>query len=282
VVRDDLLLEMSAGEATAFGFCKAIISNDAGLLKRYDLASITPLDPTWSEDFASWMTSIYVRGFLMVVVLLGAYVEFHTPGVGVPGLVALSALAILVGAPYLSGLATIWEILAIVVGFVLIALEVFVIPGFGMAGISGAILLLVGLLGTFVPDEPGRSFPFYLPSLPSTIEWFKQGMIAMTGAMAVSLAGMVVLSRYLPRTMMFRRIAPANPTPSDVIVDDEYLGVARISDMGLTEGPLHPAGKARFGATLVDVVTQGEYLERGQRVEVIEHRGNKIVVRAAT
>ncbi len=282
IVRDDLLLEMSAGEASAYGFCKAIISDEAGLLKRYDLASITPLDPTWSEEFAFWMTSLYVRGFLMVIVLLGAYVEFHTPGVGVPGLVALIALAVFVGAPYLSGLATVWEILAIVIGFVLIALEVFVIPGFGMAGISGAILLLVGLLGTFVPDEPGRPFPFYLPSLPSTIEWFKQGMIAMTGAMAVSLAGMVVLSRYLPRTMMFRRIAPPNPTPSDVMVDDEYLGVARIGDMGLSEGPLHPAGKARFGVTLVDVVTQGEYLERGQRIEVIEHRGNKVVVRAAT
>jgi len=282
VVRDDMLLEMSAGEASAFGFCKAIISDRAGIMERYNLGSLTTLDPTWSEDLAFWMTSMYVRGFLMLIVLLGAYVEFHTPGVGVPGLVALIALAIFVGAPYLSGLANMWELIVIVVGVALLALELFVIPGFGLAGISGIVLLFVGLLGTFVPDEPGRPFPFYMPTLQSSIEWLKQGIIAMTGAMAASLAGMVMLSRYLPGTTMFRRIAPANPTPSDVLIDDEYLGVARIGDVGVAEGPLHPAGKARFGSSLVDVVTQGDYLERGQRVEVIEHRGNRVVVRAVS
>lgn len=282
VVRDDMLLEMSAPEAYAFGFCAAIISDEAGIIERYELTSLDRYDPTWSEDLAFWMTSMYVRGFLMLIVLLGAYVEFHTPGVGVPGLTALIALAIFVGAPYLSGLANIWELVVILLGVVLILLEMFVIPGFGVAGISGAILLLFGLLGTFVPDEPGRSFPFAIPTLDSTMEWLKQGMMVMTGAMAASLAGMVILSRYLPKTTMFRRIAPANPTPSDVIADDEYLGVARIGDVGVTVGPLRPAGKARFGSTLVDVVTQGDYLEQGQRIEVIEHRGNRIVVRTVT
>jgi membrane-bound serine protease (ClpP class) len=282
VVRSDMLLEMSAGEASAFGFCKAIISDQAGIMKRYGLSSLVTLDTSWSEDLASWMTSIYVRGFLMLIVLLGAYVEFHTPGVGVPGLVALIALAIFVGAPYLSGLANIWELVAILVGVVLLALEIFVIPGFGVAGITGIILLLVGFLGTFVPDEPGRPFPFYLPEFQSSLEWLKQGIIAMSCAMAASLAGMVMLSRYLPRTTLFRRIVPANPTPSDVLVDDEYLGVARIGDTGVTVGPLRPAGKARFGSSLVDVVTQGDYLDRGQRIEVIEHRGNRVVVRAVS
>ncbi|MGD2110398.1 MAG: NfeD family protein, partial [Phycisphaerae bacterium] len=204
--------------------------------------------------------------------------EFHTPGVGVPGLVALICLAIFVGAPYLTGLANIWEILFIVVGLLLISLEVFVIPGFGVAGISGIILLLVGLIATFVPDLPNR--PLYLPTLPSTINGIKIAVTTLVCSMAVSLIGMVMISRYLPRMPVLGNIVPENPTPSEVQVDDPYRGLARVGDIGVSAGDLHPAGKARFGAQLVDVVTQGEYVDTGIRVEVIERRGNRVVVRA--
>jgi len=280
VVQDNQLLEMSAGEAEAYGFSKGIVAKESDLKARYDLATVVRIEPTWSEALAYWLTSIYVRGFLMVIILLGAYVEFHTPGVGVPGLVALICLAIFVAAPYLTGLANVWEILCIALGFGLIALEVFVIPGFGIAGIAGITLVLVGLLTTFVPEEPGQPFPFYLPSLPGTIAYAKLALVTVVASMVTSLIGMAMLSRFLPRMPMLRRIVPANPTPSDVQVDDPYRGLARVGDVGDAEGPLHPAGKARFGAQLVDVVTQGEYLERGTRLEVIERRGNRVVVRA--
>ena len=281
IVRDDQLLEMSAGEAQAYGFSKGVVANEAELRARYGIVSIIRLDPSWSEALAYWLTSIYVRGFLMLIILLGAYVEFHTPGVGVPGLVALIALAVFVGAPYLTGLANMWEIIFIVVGMLLMALEIFVIPGFGAAGIGGIILVIIGLLATFVPDEPGRSVPLYIPSLSSTWYGLKVAIITIVSSMAASLAGMVILSRFLPQMPMFRRIVPANPTPSEVQMDDPYRGAGRVGDRGVAEGPLHPAGKARFGAMLVDVVTQGEYLDQGTPVEVIERRGNRVVVRAA-
>jgi membrane-bound serine protease (ClpP class) len=280
VVRDDQLLQMSPSEAYAYGFSKGIVANDQDIQQRYGLASLARLSPLWSESLALWMTSIWVRGFLMVIILLGAYVEFHTPGVGVPGLVALIALGIFVGAPYLAGLANVWEILFIAVGFLLIALEIFVIPGFGVPGILGIVLVLIGLLATFVPDEPGRSVPLYIPSLPSTVEGLKIALGTLVASMAASLAGMFVLSRYLPRMPLFGRIVPANPTPSEVAVSDPYSGLARVGDIGMTAGPLRPAGKARFGPQLVDVVTQGEYLGTGVEIEVIERRGNRVVVRA--
>jgi len=280
VVRDDQLLEMSAGEAYAYGFNKGIVADRDDLKERYALTSVISLEPTWSESFAYWLTSIYVRGFLMVIILLGAYIEFHTPGVGVPGLVALICLAIFVGAPYLAGLANVWEILLIAVGLLLIMLEVFVIPGFGLAGIVGLVLLLLGLIATFVPDEPGRTFPLYIPSLPSTMQWLRMAIATVVSSMIASLIGMFILSKFLPRLPVFRTLVPANPTPSEVAVDDPYRGAARVGDTGQTEGPLHPAGKARFGSVLVDVVTQGEYLETGAQIEVIERRGNRVVVRS--
>jgi len=280
IVRDDELLEMSPGQAQAFGFSKGIVSGEADLQARYNLTDVFRLTPTWSETLADWMTSMYVRGFLMLVILLGAYVEFHTPGVGVAGLTALIALGIFVGAPYLTGLANVWEIVFIVVGVLLIALEIFVIPGFGVAGIGGIVLATIGILATFVPDEPGRWFPLYIPSLASTWAGLQTAVITLVCSMAASLVGMMMLSRYLPRMPVFRRLVPENPTPSQVLAGDPYRGAARVGDIGVAEGPLRPAGKARFGAMLVDCVSQGEYLDAATRIEVVERRGNRVVVRA--
>lgn len=279
IVRDDRLLELSAGEAMAFGFSRGVATQLDDVKARYKLARVLRVDPSWLERFTGWMTSFWVRGFLLVLILLGAYVEFHTPGVGVPGLVALISLGIFVGAPYLNGLANIWEVLFIIGGVSLMALELFVIPGFGIAGISGIALLFIGLLGTFVPDEWGRAVPLFLPTMPQTMDAIRVGIITMVSSMAASLVGIVMLSRFLPRMPLFRGIVPANPTPSQVQTDDPYRGAARIGDLGVSSGPLHPAGKARFGSVLVDVVTQGGYLEADTRVEVIERRGNHVVVR---
>ena len=282
VVQENRLLQMSASEAHAYGFNKELVSNQTALKARYNLTDLVFSVSSWSENLAGWLTSIYVRGFLLLIILLAAYVEFNTPGVGVAGLVALIGLAVFVGAPYLTGLANVWEIALIIVGILLIGLEVFVIPGFGVAGISGIVLVLIGLLATFVPDEPNRTFPLFTPSLPATVEWIKQGIVVLAGSLTLSVVGMFILAKFLPHTRAFNLIAPANPTPSQVRMDDPYAGAARLGDCGFTVGPLRPAGKARFGSTLVDVVSEGDFVEADVKVEVIERRGNHVTVRPVT
>ena len=165
--------------------------------------------------------------------------------------------------------------------FGLIGVEIFVIPGFGVAGVSGILLVLVGLLATFVPTEPGRSFPIYIPSMPDTMRFVERGVITLASSLLMSLVGMYMISRYLPKTPLFRRIAPANPTPSDVLTEDPYRGAARVGDIGDAQTVLRPAGKAMFGNMLVDVATRGEFIEPPCKIEVIERRGNRVVVREA-
>lgn len=282
VVQENRLLQMSCSEAHAYGFNKELVSNQTALKARYTLTDLVLTKASWSENLAGWLTSMYVRGFLLLVILLAAYVEFNTPGVGVAGLVALIGLAIFVGAPYLTGLASVWEIALILVGILLIGLEIFVIPGFGVAGISGVALVLIGLLATFVPDEPNRTFPLFTPSLPVTVEWIKQGIVVLGGSLTASVVGMFILAKFLPHTRAFSLIAPANPTPSQVRMDDPYAGAARLGDCGFTVGPLRPAGKARFGSTLVDVVSEGDFVEGDVKIEVVERRGNHVTVRPVT
>jgi membrane-bound ClpP family serine protease len=93
------------------------------------------------------------------------------------------------------------------------------------------------------------------------------------------LAGAILLSKYLHEIPFLKLAAPASPTHESVEIADPYHGAAQVGDIGIAETPLRPGGSARFGATLVDVVTEGEFLERGTEVEVIERRGNNVAVR---
>ncbi|NOX59494.1 MAG: hypothetical protein GXP29_11645 [Planctomycetes bacterium] len=274
------LLTMRQSKAAAFGFNKAICSSESDLQTRYSLAgSLSTLTSSWSESLTSWLTSMPVRIFLLALLLLGAYVEFHTPGVGVAGLVALICLAIFVGAPYLTGLASVWEIVIILIGFALLAVEVFVIPGFGVAGISGMVCIVVGLLATFVPEEPGRTLPIYWPQFEPGIRGLKVGVTTLASGMMAAIVGMVIISRLMPRLSWMHGAMPLNPVSDDLGQVDPYDGYAREGDVGLVESTLRPSGKVRFGTVLVDVVTEGVFIEPGAEVEVCERQGNRVVVR---
>lgn len=280
VISDTELLTMSQSRAFALGFSSGIVSTIDELRERYGLTGpLTPTGMNWAEVLVSWLTSMPVRGFLLLIVFLGAYVEFNTPGVGVPGLVALIALAVFVVAPFLTGLANTWEIVLIVLGFLLIGLEIFVIPGFGVAGVSGLFLVIAGLLATFMPEEPGRVFPLYWPHLEAGLDGLKRGVITLAVSMGGALVSGIFIGRNIHRIPFLRTIVPENPMPSQVAVDDPYHGLARVGDVGVVEAPLRPAGKARFGSMMVDVVTEGDLVDTGARVEVIERRGNRVVVR---
>ncbi len=282
VVADYALLQMSASEAHAFGFNKGIAGQESDLAQRYGLSSVARAELNWSEELTMWLTSAWIRGILLVIMLLAAYVEFHTPGVGLAGGVALVCLAIFAGAPYLTGLANSWEIIVIGLGIVLLLIEAFVVPGFGLAGISGIVLLTIGLLGTFVPDVPGRTFPIGSPVSSGIWAFLRNGLMTMTLSAALSVVGMYVMGRYLPEMESLRRFIPLNPTPEETAPADDYRGTIRVGDLGRCETPLRPAGKARFGDVLADVISQADFVERGQPVEIVERHGNVIVVRACT
>lgn len=278
---DDKLLTVDQSMAMVLGFCKALVRDERELKTHLGLTPTAPaqrFEQNWSELLVSWLTSPVVRMFLIAMIGLGAYVEFQSPGVGLPGLVALTALAIFLGAPYLTGLANIWEIVVILLGMALILVEIFVLPGFGVAGIGGVMLLLIGLLATFMPEEPGR-MPIYWPQLPQSFDGLKLGLVSLAGGMAMVVGGVVAVGKYLPHIPYLRDVIPPNPTVESVILDDPYEGLAHLGDIGRAESSLRPSGKVRFGSRLVDVVTEGDMLDPGTSVEVIERYGNRVVVR---
>jgi membrane-bound serine protease (ClpP class) len=274
------LLTLSESEALVYGFASGIANDLNQVAAHFGLSG--PLERAeisgW-EKFAMWLNSPLVRGILFIIMLLGAYIEFQSPGLIVPGVTALVALAIFLGAPYAAGLANIWTIMVLVIGLVLLAVELFLIPGFGVVGICGILLILVALVGSFVPAEPGAP-PFSWPSLKGTWDALETGIIVLASSVIIAVTGIALLARYLPSAPLLSRIIPANPQDDAALaIDDPYADVAQVGDIGVVVGDLRPSGQARFGQEVVDVQSQGEYVDAGRRVQVLKRQGPKVVVR---
>jgi membrane-bound serine protease (ClpP class) len=150
-----------------------------------------------------------------------------------------------------------------------------------VAGITGLALLALGLIASFVPAEPiaPSREGFHWPEMELSYDYLYRGLYSLAGGLTGGIAGMVLLARYFPKVPVAGRIIAPNPDHDAVQAVDPYLGIVDLGDIGRSETLLRPAGKARFGDRLVDVVSLGEYIQAGEAIEVVERRGNRVVVR---
>ncbi len=212
---------------------------------------------------------------LMIIGFLGIYIEIKTPGFGLPGILGAACLALFFWGHHIAGLAGMEDLLIFAVGIVLILVEIFLIPGFGFAGIFGIALVLVSLVGAMVRIVPGSGF-----GLPAWADL--QLPIFKTGIALVGIgAGALILGRFLPRSRLFGRLALSTATAAAEGYTASPDTTGRIGQVGVTLNPLHPAGAARFGDERLDVVTSGEFIDAGTPVRIVEAHGNRIVVQKA-
>ena len=209
---------------------------------------------------------------LMVIGFLGIYIEFKTPGFGLPGILGAACLALFFWGHHIAGLAGMEDLMLFVVGIALVLVEIFLIPGFGFAGIFGLALILVSIVGAMVRIVPGGS---WLPAWADLqIPIFKTG-VALVGTGA----GALLLGRFLPRSRFFSKIALGAANTAAAGYTASPNTIFWVGRTGATLTPLHPAGAARIDGERLDVVTSGEFIEAGTPVTVVEARGNRIVVR---
>ena len=235
------------------------------------------LADTWSEQLVGWLTSPAVSGLLMLLGILGIYTEMRTPGVGLPGAVGVVCLAILFGSHYLMGLAAWWEIAVFLIGVVLIALEVFVIPGFGIAGIAGGLCCIIGVLAMFV-DNPVGSWP--IPSGELSLTLFANSVMALAFAAIGAFVLGAIIARCLPGIPILGRLvlAPVDRPPAPPVPEESPRRFVQIGDSGTVESVLRPVGKVRFGEVLLDAVADGKRIDVGAKVRVLRHDGNRLIV----
>jgi membrane-bound serine protease (ClpP class) len=197
------------------------------------------------------------------------------------------ALVALLGAPFLAGLDAVWPLLLFFLGFILLMVELLIIPGFGAFGIIGLICMFVGLVMQIVPT-PGRNL-FNLPSREAAAD-LEASLLWMTAAAAGSLVGLIYLFKSFESIPVLNRmiLREGGPLPAEAIVDAipvsgaEVIGGGSISvgAVGRVVAELHPTGRAEIDGQIIDVVTPGNLIALGQSVCVIEVHGNRIVVDA--
>jgi membrane-bound serine protease (ClpP class) len=207
------------------------------------------------------------RFVLFLLGAVGIYFSIKIPGTGFPEALAVIAFGLYFGAAAIAGFASGFEMILFVVGIVLLAVEIFVIPGFGAAGIAGIGCILVSLALAALPEwEAQNGAEHYLVLL---------GRDLLVGFGAAVIATIAV-ARYLPSIPLFRdlALAPPAPAPSAAGVSGPIVGAP-----GVAETQLRPAGRARIDGRSLDVVADGVFVAAGDAVRVVAVRGNVVVVR---
>jgi membrane-bound serine protease (ClpP class) len=223
--------------------------------------------PNWAEGLVRFLTHPIVTSLLMTVGMLGIFLEIRTPGFGLPGALGIASLALFFWGHWLVQLAGWEELLLVASGFVLLVLEIFVIPGFGFAGVLGVVALLAGLGLSLIGG--GATWGFVAMAMGRVL-------ISVFLALAASL----LLLRFLPRLPFGRQLilgsglAAGGGYASESESDTRWLG-----KHGTTFSPLRPAGIAEIDGERVDVVSDGEFIDLGTPIVVTRVDGNRIVVR---
>jgi membrane-bound serine protease (ClpP class) len=275
VMREQQLIDL--------GFSSGIINTDEELKAFMGAKELARANESWSEGLVRVMTSLPVRGVIIAIFLIAVFVELITPGTGIGATVALIAIIALIAPPAMIGLAGWWEIIAIIVGLMLLAIEAFVLPGFGIFGILGVISLFAGILWTFIPAGSSLSNPSTQQDLLGAV---------VTVMLAGFSAAIVIwfIGRNIERVPLFDKLIlstasgigaePRNQSLfSAMATDDRTL---RAGETGTATTDLRPAGQADINDTLVDVVAEFGYIEAGTQVRITSVESFRIVVDRVT
>jgi membrane-bound serine protease (ClpP class) len=221
----------------------------------------------WAENLVRFLTHPVVSSLLITVGMLGIIIEIRTPGLGVPGTLGITSLALFFWGHWLVQLAGWEELLLVGVGLGLLVIEVFVLPGFGVAGALGIVSLLAGLSLSLV--GAGASWEFILRAVSRVVV-----------ALLIAFVASLIILRFLPRLPFARRLilqtgllagARGGSAPES---DRRWLGKS-----GTALSPLRPAGIAEIEGERVDVVSEGDLIDAGVPLVVTRVDGNRIVVR---
>ena len=260
-------LWLSADDAATYlpGISK--VEGRAAFWELYNLTGdLELLEPNWVDVLVGALASPAVGVFLLILGGAALYAELHSPGIGVGAFVAAVCFVLFFWSHYLAGKVEWLQILLFVTGIICLLLEVFVLPGFGVFGLGGGVLIVISLVlacQTFV-----------IPRNAYQAAEFRNSLLAIAAAMVGIVAAASTINRWLPRTPFLGQMVlhPPSGKEAEAIRYSETLAhfEALVGMLGKTTTPLMPGGKARFGKELVDVMTGGEFVDRDCTVEVVD------------
>ena len=268
LVEKGKLLTLTTEEALTNKLADARTDNLDDVLRQAGLAGAEQRSPTpnWAEKVVRFLTDPLVSSLLVSLATIGILLEIRTPGFGVPGIVGISSLSLFLWGHWLVQLAGWEEMLLIAAGLVLLVLEIFVIPGFGIAGALGLLGIVAGLVLSLMGPGPSSQF-------------IAMAAGRILASLLLALLASLALLRFMTRLPIGRKLVldaglgAAQGYTSEPESDHQWLG-----RRGVTLTPLRPAGLVDIDGRRLDVVSDGDLIEAATAVEVVRVDGNRIVV----
>ncbi|MEP4534338.1 MAG: NfeD family protein [Cyclobacteriaceae bacterium] len=276
IATEGKVLTLSVSEAIKYGFCEAQVSSLDEIMQRSGIEEydVTVFDLSTTEKIIALFINPFVSGILILIIIGGIYFELQTPGVGFPILASLVALVLYFTPYYLNGLAENWELIIFGVGILLIALEIFVIPGFGVAGISGLTLTLGSLILVMLNND---MFDFSFVGMDQIFMAITTTLMGLVGAIIVMALGGVRLAN----SKVFQRISLPDVQETDKGYSSSfYKSKSLVGKSGTAYTILRPSGRIEIDGDMYDAYTRGEYIEQGSEVIVISDEGTSLKVKA--
>lgn len=274
------LLKLNATLAAELGVARRTVDtqkiSDLYAADGVSLSQVKELQPGWLDQFADFLKRPTVTVILVLVGFIGLILELKVPGLTVPGITAaLCFILVFWSQSRFSGETFVLALLLFILGLALLALEIFVLPGFGAPGVIGLLCVLAGLALVTMQQVPQT-----LSEWGDAASKMAQFLIVLLLAIGVVFWG---LAKFLPSAPLASRLWLPPPTEQDnagmTVLPGMEQAVSLLGAIGTANTALRPAGVVRFGDRFVDVVSEGDYIPAGARVQVIEVEGTRIVVK---
>ncbi|MEQ8473184.1 MAG: NfeD family protein [Marinoscillum sp.] len=278
IATEGKVITFSVSEAIKYGFCEAQLGSIDEIMERSGVSNyvVVPFELGVADKIIALFLNPFVSGILILIIIGGIYFELQTPGVGFPILASIIAAILYFTPYYLNGLAENWEIIAFFIGVLLIAAEIFIIPGFGVAGISGLILTLGALILVMLNND---TFDFSFVKIDDIFIAVATTLAGMLGSIIVMVFGGV----RLVNSPAFGRIALKDVQDrNEGYTSSFYSEKSLIGKKGTAYTILRPSGRVEIEGEMYDAYTRGNYIDAGTEVEVISDEGTSLKVRESS
>ena len=267
--KEGKLISLTTDQALKYQIADGVAENVESILDSlgYEDFKIIKKSENWSEDIVRFLTNPVVASLLTTFGFLGILFELQSPGWGIPGFVGLTCLILSLSASYIAQLATMSDLLFVFAGIGMVLLEILVIPGFGIIGIGGFGLMMYGLYLLLLPDIPVGD-----EILGQAMDGFFIGLIG-------AIIGLVLLIRLMIKTKFWKQLTSPDAQKKADGFSNSFGWESFIGKEGIADTNLHPSGWIQLEDERIFVVSEGDFIEKGEKITVLSVDGNRVVVR---
>ena len=262
VIDSGRVLTLTAQEAVKLGFCDGIAESvDEVITKHMGFPEyrLVEYKPSFYDKLKGFLMNPALQAILIMIIVAGIYFELQSPGVGFPSIAAITAAVLYFAPLYIDGLAQNWEIIVFIIGLILVGIEIFAIPGFGVAGISGIILIVLGLTLALLNNV---NFTFKGIEMPDV----SRSVLTVLSGIIMGFFAMIYLSSKIGSKGVLRKIALTTDLEGSVSVESTVKTL--VGTEGETVTVLRPSGKIKINNEIYDAVSETGFIEKGIKIKV--------------